>query len=597
MTDTKIIASRLEALREEMRREHLSAFIFPSSDPHMSEYVPSRWEGRKWISGFDGSAGTAVVTLHSAALWTDSRYFIAAEQQLAGTEFQLMRERLDDTPTIPEWIAQETKDGDSTEVGVDGMCMALSEVEDMKAELKLLGGLTMRTNLDILERVWTDRPSVPSDKVNIQPLEYAGEACSDKLDRIRHKLLRQGASGMLLTQLDDIAWTLNLRCTDVHCTPVFVSWLIIAEDSATLYIKGEKLTPEVVAYLKEQNVDVAEYDDIVEGLKAYGGYTLLIDPATVNYTLSQVRGNYRVVSAPSPVPAMKAVKSEAECEGYRRAMLRDGVAMVRFLKWLEQAVPQGNETELSVSEKLRQLRAEQPLYRDNSFDTIAGYEKHGAIVHYEPTPESDIPLKPEGFLLLDSGAQYTDGTTDITRTIQLGPVSDLHRRVYTLVLKGHLSLQNLCFPRGAAGTQLDAIARSAMWREGMNYMHGTGHGVGSYLSVHEGPHQIRQEYRGTPMVEHMTVTDEPGLYLADRFGVRIENTLLIVPYITTEFGRFVRFEPLTLCPIDTTPIIVDMLSAEERSVLNAYHQMVYERLSPLLNEDEREWLRIKTEAI
>ena len=460
MTDTKIIASRLEALREEMRREHLSAFIFPSSDPHMSEYVPSRWEGRKWISGFDGSAGTAVVTLHSAALWTDSRYFIAAEQQLAGTEFQLMRERLDDTPTIPEWIAQQSKDGDSTEVGVDGMCMALSEVEDMKAELKLQGGLTMRTNLDILERVWTDRPSVPSDKVNIQPLEYAGEACSDKLARIRHKLLRQGASVMLLTQLDDIAWTLNLRCTDVHCTPVFVSWLIIAEDSATLYIKGEKLTPEVVAYLKEQNVDVAEYDDIIEGLKAYGGYTLLIDPATVNYTLSQVRGNYRVVSAPSPVPAMKAVKSEAECEGYRRAMLRDGVAMVRFLKWLEQAVPQGNETELSVSEKLRQLRAEQPLYRDNSFDTIAGYEKHGAIVHYEPTPESDIPLKPEGFLLLDSGAQYDCGTTDLTRTIALGNLTAEERRLRAIFGEKAREVRDtsLRVPHGEYGIIVDAKA-------------------------------------------------------------------------------------------------------------------------------------------
>ena len=593
-TDNQTIAARLAALRDEMRREHLSAFIFPSSDPHNSEYVPPRWEGRKWISGFDGSAGTAVVTLHSAALWTDSRYFLAAEEQLAGTEFQLMRERMEGTPGIAEWIAAELSDADSTEIGVDGMCMTYADVSDLKTELKHNGGITVRTNLDILDRVWTDRPSVPLNPVRIQPMEYAGESCRDKLGRIRSSLLRRGAGGMLMTQLDDIAWTLNLRGTDVHCTPVFVAWLIVAEEVAVLYIKDEKLSPEVIDYLHAEGVAVDDYDNIIDVLNSYDGYTLLIDPATTNYTLSQLRGNFNLVSAPSPVPEMKAVKNEVECNGFRNAMLRDGVAMVKFLKWLEEAVPRGGETELSVSAKLRQLRAEQPLFMDESFDTIAGYEEHGAIVHYEPSPESDVALRPEGFLLLDSGAQYLDGTTDITRTIQLGAVTDLHRRVYTLVLKGHLSLQNLCFPRGAAGTQLDAVARVAMWRDGMNFMHGTGHGVGSYLSVHEGPHQIRQEYRPAPMLEGMTVTDEPGLYLAGKFGVRIENTLLTVPYLTTEFGRFLRFEPLTLCPIDTRPIVVDMLSAEELAVLNAYHQMVYERLSPMLDAEHRTWLAAKT---
>ncbi len=593
-TDNQTIAARLAALRDEMRREHLSAFIFPSSDPHNSEYVPPRWEGRKWISGFDGSAGTAVVTLHSAALWTDSRYFLAAEEQLAGTEFQLMRERMEGTPGIAEWIAAELSDADSTEIGVDGMCMTYADVSDLKTELKHNGGITVRTNLDILDRVWTDRPSVPLNPVRIQPLEYAGESCRDKLGRIRSSLLRRGAGGMLMTQLDDIAWTLNLRGTDVHCTPVFVAWLIVAEEVAVLYLKDEKLSPEVIDYLHAEGVAVDDYDNIIDALNSYDGYTLLIDPATTNYTLSQLRGNFNLVSAPSPVPEMKAVKNEVECNGFRNAMLRDGVAMVKFLKWLEEAVPRGGETELSVSAKLRQLRAEQPLFMDESFDTIAGYEEHGAIVHYEPSPESDVALRPEGFLLLDSGAQYLDGTTDITRTIQLGAVTDLHRRVYTLVLKGHLSLQNLCFPRGAAGTQLDAVARVAMWRDGMNFMHGTGHGVGSYLSVHEGPHQIRQEYRPAPMLEGMTVTDEPGLYLAGKFGVRIENTLLTVPYLTTEFGRFLRFEPLTLCPIDTRPIVVDMLSAEELAVLNAYHQMVYERLSPMLDAEHRAWLAAKT---
>lgn len=595
--DKQTIVARLAALREEMRREHLSAFIFPSSDPHNSEYVPSRWEGRKWISGFDGSAGTAVVTLHSAALWTDSRYFLAAEEQLAGTEFQLMRERVEGTPSIAEWIATEIEGAESSEIGVDGMCMTYAECSDLKTDLKHNGGITVRTNLDILDRIWTDRPSVPLNPVSIQPIEYAGESCHDKLSRIRSSLLRRGACGMLMTQLDDIAWTLNLRGTDVHCTPVFVAWLIVAEEVAVLYIKDEKLSPEVIEYLNAEGVAVDDYDNIIDALNSYDGYTLLIDPATTNYTLSQLRGNFNLVSAPSPVPEMKAIKNEVECNGFRNAMQRDGVAMVKFLKWLEEAVPKGCETELSVSAKLRQLRAEQPLFKDESFDTIAGYEEHGAIVHYEPTPDTDVPLRPEGFLLLDSGAQYLDGTTDITRTIQLGKVTDLHRRVYTLVLKGHLSLQNLCFPRGAAGTQLDAVARVAMWREGMNFMHGTGHGVGSYLSVHEGPHQIRQEYRPAPMLEGMTVTDEPGLYLAGKFGVRIENTLLTVPYITTEFGKFLRFEPLTLCPIDTRPIVVDMLSTEELGVLNAYHKMVYERLSPMLDEEHKAWLADKTRSL
>lgn len=595
--DKQTIAARLAALREEMRREHLSAFIFPSSDPHNSEYVPSRWEGRKWISGFDGSAGTAVVTLHSAALWTDSRYFLAAEEQLAGTEFQLMRERVEGTPSIAEWIATEIEGAESSEIGVDGMCMTYAECSDLKTDLKHNGGITVRTNLDILDRIWTDRPSVPLNPVSIQPIEYAGESCHDKLGRIRSSLLRRGACGMLMTQLDDIAWTLNLRGTDVHCTPVFVAWLIVAEEVAVLYIKDEKLSPEVIEYLNAEGVAVDDYDNIIDALNSYDGYTLLIDPATTNYTLSQLRGNFNLVSAPSPVPEMKAIKNEVECNGFCNAMQRDGVAMVKFLKWLEEAVPKGCETELSVSAKLRQLRAEQPLFKDESFDTIAGYEEHGAIVHYEPTPDTDVPLRPEGFLLLDSGAQYLDGTTDITRTIQLGKVTDLHRRVYTLVLKGHLSLQNLCFPRGAAGTQLDAVARVAMWREGMNFMHGTGHGVGSYLSVHEGPHQIRQEYRPAPMLEGMTVTDEPGLYLAGKFGVRIENTLLTVPYMTTEFGKFLRFEPLTLCPIDTRPIVVDMLSTEELGLLNAYHKMVYERLSPMLDEEHKAWLADKTRSL
>ena len=598
MTQIADITSRLAALREEMRRENLFAAIFPSADPHLSEYVPPRWKGREWVSGFDGSAGTAVVTLDSAALWTDSRYFIAAARQLEGTGYTLMRERVDGTPSIAEWLQSQHSGGCATEVAVDGMCVSAAEAAELREALRNHGGMTLRTNIDLLQRVWRDRPPLPLGKVRRHPLQYAGETCASKLARLRRELLRRGASAMLVTQLDDIAWTLNLRGSDVHCTPVFVAWLMVEEDRATLFIDSRKLTPETVACLEEEGVSVDEYDGVTEALRHYAGYSLLVDPATVNCTLAQVKGirrQYKVVSAPSPIPMMKAVKNEAEREGFRRAMERDGVAMVKLLRWLDECECKEGLTELAVSRRLHDLRAEQPHFVDDSFDTIAAYGEHGAIVHYEPTPESDMPLASRGLLLLDSGAQYEDGTTDITRTIALGPLSEEQCRVYTLVLKGHLQLQNLCFPSGASGTQLDAVARMALWREGLNYMHGTGHGVGSCLSVHEGPHQIRQEYRPAPIVEGMTVTDEPGIYVEGSFGVRIENTLLAVHHDTTRFGSFLRFEPLTLCPIDRRPIVAGLLSPEERAWLDGYHGMVYERLSVLLDDEaDLEWLRRNT---
>ena len=590
MEKTDIIARRLESLRQVMRREHLAAFIFPSTDPHGSEYVPLRWEGRKWISGFTGSAGTAVVTLHSAALWTDSRYFLAAADELRGTEFQLMKERVEGTPGIAQWLWQELEGGSLTEVAVDGMCCSASAAEGLIAELRRAGGMTLRTNLDALQLIWTDRPAVPDGKVEIHPLEYAGEAAHDKLSRLRHRLSLCHADGMLVCALDDIAWLTNLRGSDVHCNPVFVAYLLVTPTDATLYVDGAKLTDGVRRYLAAEGIGTDSYAAVAEGLRRYPAYNILLDPDEVNYTLFRAAARLNVVRGASPVPAMKAVKNAAEIAGFHAAMLRDGVAMVQFLRWLKPAVEQGGQTEVSIAEKLRALRAAQPLFRDISFDTIAGYEAHGAIVHYEADASTDAALAPRGLVLIDSGAQYLDGTTDITRTVALGPVTEEQRRVYTLVLKGHLQLQNLKFPDGAAGTQLDAVARMAMWREGMNFLHGTGHGVGSYLNVHEGPHQIRMEWRPAPLREGMTVTDEPGLYLDGRFGVRTENTLLVTPYRQTEFGRFLQFEPLTLCPIDTAPVVVDMLSGEERAWLNAYHAMVERRLSPLLDAGAREWL-------
>ena len=592
------INQRLEALREVMQQEHIAAFIFPSTDAHNSEYVAPHWKGREWISGFNGSAGTAVVTLKSAALWTDSRYFLAAEQQLAGSEYQLMRLKVDGTPTIAEWIGQQCEAG--SEVGIDGTVSCYAETEALKAELRHQGGMTLRLNLDPLARIWNDRPAIPQHKIELHPLKFAGETTTSKLDRIRQALRRQHCDGMLMSALDDIAWTLNMRGTDVHCNPVFVSYLVIEHEKTTLFVDNDKLTSEVSAYLAMLSIKVLPYNEVGKYLKRdYFAYNILLDPNETNsYLVACAKeGRAAVVLTTSPIPEMKAVKNETEIQGFHNAMKRDGVAMVKFLKWLIPAVKAGHETEISLDKKLTYLRSQQPLFRDSSFDTIVGYEHHGAIVHYEATPETDIAIEPHGFVLIDSGAQYQDGTTDITRTIALGPLTEEQKRVYTIVLKGHIQLELARFPDGVSGTQLDALARESLWREGYNFLHGTGHGVGSYLNVHEGPHQIRMEYKPAPLHAGMTVTDEPGLYLSNRFGVRIENTLLITADEETEFGKFLRMEPLTLCPIDTTPILIPMMTDEEIAWLNTYHEYVYTALSPLLNAEEREWLRNETQAV
>lgn len=591
------IKLRLARLRELMKREHLSAFIFPSTDAHQSEYVADHWRGREWISGFNGSAGTAVVTMKSAALWTDSRYFLAAEEQLEDTEYQLMRLKMEGTPTITEWLGKELQDVQSPEVGLDGMVNSYNYVKDLSYSLRKLGGITLRTNLDPLELIWENRPSLPANPVEIQPLEYAGETLASKVVRIRKSLRELHADGMLVSALDDIAWTLNLRGTDVHCNPVFVSYLLIESDKVSLFVDDNKLSPEVKQYLQDNQVSLYNYNKVEKCLESYSEYNILLDGDETSYYLWKTVKCQEIVAAASPIPAMKAVKNKAEIEGYRSAMLKDGVAMVKFLKWLKPAVEAGGQTEISIDEKLTSLRAEQKLFRDISFDTIAGYAQHGAIVHYEATPETDVVLKPEGLILIDSGAQYQDGTTDITRTIALGAVSEEMKHIYTLVLKAHIQLELVKFPDGASGTQLDAVGRECMWREGYNFLHGTGHGVGSYLCVHEGPHQIRMEWMPTPLRAGMTLTDEPGLYLAGKFGVRIENTVLISEYMSTEFGKFLQIEPLTLCPIDTTPIDVDMLLPEEIDWLNAYHHSVYEKLSPFLDEEEKIWLENATKPI
>ena len=592
------IRNRLASLRQEMEARQLSAFIIPSTDPHAGEYVPEHWETRKWISGFTGSAGTAVITLYDAGLWTDSRYFIQAEEQLAGTGIRLFKDRLPETPSISEWLGSILKKGD--QVGIDGWVNSHHEAQSLQNELRKNGLSLITMTEDIIDHLWEDRPSLPKTPVFILDETRTGASCTEKIGRIREAITKNGASSIILSALDEIAWTLNLRGDDVHCNPVFISYLLISAEGNTLYILEDKITDEVRTYLKEHHVEIKTYPALAEDLRSFKEKhlgVLQISPLA-NEALYNLSSQYAdTIVASSPVALMKAVKNETEQAGFRKAMERDGVALVKFLRWLEEAVPAGKESEVSIDQKLYELRAEQEDFKGISFDTIAGYKEHAAIVHYEATPETDMPLRPEGLLLLDSGAQYLDGTTYITRTIALGPLTEEEKTDYTLVLKGHLQLQNAQFPAGTCGTQLDVLARIAMWKSGINYLHGTGHGIGHFLCVHEGPHQIRMNHMPTLLEPGMIVTDEPGIYKAGRHGIRIENTLLIVPAQESEFGKFYKFEPLTLCPIDKKAIAIEILTDEELTWLNEYHQMVYDRLCPFLSEEENTWLKEATSPL
>lgn len=583
------ITQRIESLRKQLQSAGVQAFIIPSTDPHLSEYVAPHWHSREWISGFNGSAGTVVVTLQKAGLWTDSRYFLQAADQLKGTGIDLYKEMLPETPSIPQFLCQELVAGQR--VGIDATVFSSFGAQSLSQELEK-AGIGVEAIDDPLEQIWSDRPAIPQDPIRLHPLSFAGKSTGEKLKEIRDVLRAHGAEAIFVSALDEIAWTLNLRGSDVHCNPVFVGYLFIGMESTVLFTDATKVTPEVADYLQSEQIALAPYTDAADYLKQLKGCRLMLDLPKTNAAIYQAaQASCTVMEHASPICLMKSVKNEVEQEGFRQAMVRDGVAMVKFLKWLKPAVAQGGETELSIDRKLCALRAEQADYRGISFDTIAGYAAHGAIVHYEATPETDVPLKPEGLLLLDSGGQYLDGTTDLTRTIALGPTTEEERTDYTLVLKGFLQLMNAEFPDGTCGTQLDVLARQAMWKAGINYLHGTGHGVGAYLCVHEGPHQIRMNHMPTLLKPGMTVTDEPGIYKAGKHGVRTENTLLIVPAQETDFGKFYRFEALTMCPIDKEPIRLDMLSDEERQWLNSYHRTVYEKLAPHLDEETKEWLK------
>lgn len=587
------IRERVALLRTFMQEKEIRAFIVPSTDPHSGEYVPEFWESRKWISGFTGSAGTAVITDETGGLWTDSRYFLQAASQLEDTGIMLFKDRLPETPSIAEWLGSVLSPGDK--VGIDGWVNTTAEAENLQKQLQAYG-LQLVSTEDPFQRIWKDRPSLPLNPPFILPLSYAGKNCTEKIAEIREQIFLNHADAILLSALDEIAWTLNLRGSDVHCNPVFISYLFITDTTTTLYILPEKITPEIKQYLNDNQIEVKPYQAIEADLHHYTGKGIQLTPGT-NYALYQAASHNQIIRHESPVLYMKAIKNETEIQGFHHAMIKDGIAMVKFLFWLKNTVKNSQETELSIDRKLYNLRAEQKDFKGISFDTIAGYQAHGAIVHYEATEETNATLHPEGLLLLDSGAQYLDGTTDITRTIVLGPVTKEQKTDFTLVLKGFIELSMAEFPHGTCGTQLDVLARQFMWKFGINYGHGTGHGVGHFLNVHEGPHQFRMNHMPALLLPGMTVTNEPGIYKAGKHGVRTENTMLIVKSKETEFGAFYKFEPLTLCPIDKEAILPEMLSYEEKQWLNNYHSLVYDRLNASLNTDEQAWLKEATSPI
>ncbi len=588
------IQQHLEALREYMRRVNVDAVIVPGTDPHHSEYVCDHYKFRDWLTGFDGSNGTAVVTLEQAALWTDSRYFLQAEQQLEGTGIVLMREGDYGDPSITEWLAEHL--GEDDVLAIDGRLFTVNEVNRYD---RFCGehGFMLATDFAPADRVWTDRPPMPAAPAFVHELQYAGEDIDSKVEALVAVLDRVGATSVLLTALDDIAWLYNLRGDDILYTPVVTAFAFVSAGERSLFIDPAKVTPQVKEHLRAAGVHIREYDDIVRYLerKRDTEYVLL-DPDSVSDTLAQALPCGKVYS-PSPVAALKAVKNEVQIQGFRDAHLRDGVALTRLMCWLETAVARGEATECNVAARIAQLRAEgSDLYREESFAAIVGYNEHGAIVHYEPTPATSSELRPEGLVLIDTGGQYLDGTTDVTRTIALGEVSDEMRRDYTLVLKGHLALQAAVFPVGTTGVQLDALARMPLWQQGFTYGHGTGHGVGHFLGCHEGPQSIRTNLNPAILRAGMVTSDEPGIYRAGKYGIRIENLLLCVnsERSNDEFGEFLCFEPLTLLPYDRRLIDVAMLTAAERAQVDEYHARVATALLPLLDADSAAWLKRAT---
>ncbi|MDR1557793.1 MAG: aminopeptidase P family protein [Tannerellaceae bacterium] len=591
------IQKRIAALREAMASHHTDAYLIPSSDAHLSEYVPSRWKSRQWISGFTGSAGTVVVTAGRAGLWTDSRYFLQAAVQLEGSGIELFKSSLPETPSIQDFLLRELKAGAT--VGLDGQTYSAADTRTLAQALSGKN-ISLDTSSDLIGLIWSDRPAIPGDPLFELPVAITGQSVRDKLDAINNHLHRAGADGLLLCALDEVAWTFNIRGTDVEYNPVVLSYAYISEKETVLFIPPGKLTPEVREHLINEGVILADYGKTASYLAGLPeGTTVFADAHKTNAALfDAIPPHCRIIEGITPSNELKSIKNQTEINGFRNALLKDGVALTRFHIWLEKQLAAGEKlTEIGITEKLSSLRAGQPLYISDSFRSICGYAAHGAIVHYSATPETDATIRAEGLLLMDSGAQYLDGTTDITRTIALSEPTEAMKKDFTRVLKGHISLAKCKFPVGTRGSQLDILARKALWDAGINYLHGTGHGIGHCLNVHEGPQSIRMEENPVKLQAGMIMSNEPGIYRTNEYGIRTENMILIREDSETEFGVFLSFETLTLCYIDTSLVIPSMLSAREHAWLNKYHQMVYEKLSPLLNEEEQEWLKIKTRQI
>ncbi|MDD2550055.1 MAG: aminopeptidase P family protein [Bacteroidales bacterium] len=590
------IANKLKSIRESLKAKNILAYIIPSSDPHLSEYLPDCWKFRAWASGFTGSAGTFVVGKNKAALWTDSRYFLQAEKELEGSTIELCRMGLPSAPSIEEWLAETLNTNDT--VGFNGKLFAHSAAKSLTANLSEKG-LKVASDIDIIPDVWENRPSAPNGKAFEHELRYAGLSVLEKIEEIRENLSKQNADACIISALDDVAWTFNIRGNDVDYNPVVLSFGYISKDEAILFIDLDKMDDSLTTNLEEQGVEILNYNDSDKFVSELpGNLTVSIDETKLNHTLANlIPKEVKTIDKLSIPTKLKAIKNAVELENIKQSLILDGIAMCNFLHWLETSVKKEEITELTIAEKLVEYRSQQDGFVSESFETIAGYKEHGAIVHYSATPETASAIKPNGFLLIDSGAQYLQGTTDITRTLHLGTPTNEEKKDYTLVLKGMIQLSKIQFPVGTRGSQLDTLARMDMWNEGINFGHGTGHGIGAFLNVHEGPQSIRPNENPVTIEPGMVQSNEPGIYRAGKHGIRIENLIACKKTIENEFGAFLGFDTITLCPIDTKPIRVEMLQPDEREWLNSYHGEVYEKLAPMLEPEVKAWLKDKTRAI
>ena len=592
------IPERIAALREAMKQHKIDAYIIPTSDPHMSEYPADCWKYREWISGFTGSAGTVIITADKAGLWTDSRYFLQASTQLEGTGIELFKMMLPETPTIPEFLTHELKEGQT--VGLNGETYSLADARSLEKALAEKE-IKLNTNASLIDPIWKERPAIPEAPMFEMPIELSGKSTEDKLIDINKMLHKAGADCTILSALDEVAWTFNIRGTDVAYNPVVISYAFVSEKESVLFVNPKKIPAEKAEHLKKEGVTLADYGMLATFLSRLPEQTrVFIDSKRTNVAIYNALPKSSIlIEGTSPANHLKSIKNETEIKGFRNAVLKDGIAMTKFYFWLEKMLKAGEKvTELSAAAKLTALRSEQPQYVMDSFASISSYGPHGAVVHYSPTPETDTELKTDSLYLLDSGAQYLDGTTDITRTIALcDEPSEQMKKDFTRALKGTIGIAKCKFPAGIRGCLIDAFARKALWDAGINYLHGTCHGIGHCLNVHEGPQSIRMEENPVILEPGMVMSDEPAMYRPGEYGIRTENMILIREDSETEFGKFLGFETLTLCYIDTKLVIPSMLSVREHAWLNKYHQMVYDLVSPHLTEEEKAWLKEKTAEI